>query len=566
MPALSIFQLLPPHVVELIVRHVVGSSRLQFDGIKPNSIEYKCLLVPLLSVCPNFHDIAFSLSCNDYRLHLCVHSDKITIEESSWGTFIDCLDFSFHFLCREIRIKVDAPTILEGKALKLLSTAPYNGCAFHWARKLIVDIVTDRSYDEDDGRLPPDAYDNVLTFARRIKEMAPRVSEVSLDIGDADGNLTTIIGKHTCFLLLNLSTIARKTLFTNGCKQLVACPDLALVCKLSCIDCNIDEDSSGVLQLARLNALTLQTINIWSYYEVDISGLIRDDDNDENYVVYPYLRTLEIYVAHVPAISQRLTFKGAVPFPSLWNLILRSYYPLGDDVVFRDNGATLEYLKVALHPELVAILERHSVFTRTSHPQLKCVDTGLFSSHTLRPFATAAAYLRFVMGIAPGSPVRVVDYRFESGRALLPALFLLKDYVSIQVLALPRVRLSFWGAVSLIKLLPLLSDLHTRAPIHDGVPQGVADADLPEYVRSTYAPMGRRFRCWHIAYHSIYDNVDLVTSILLLALICPNFDYAAVYKDDRESFMKEMRKQIADPRFSEYAPRLSRLLYNGWKE
>ncbi|KAJ2864669.1 hypothetical protein GGH94_002759 [Coemansia aciculifera] len=329
--------------------------------------------------------------------------------------------------------------------------------------------------------------------------MAPRVSEVSLDIGDADGNLTTIIGKHTCFLLLNLSTIARKTLFANGCKQLVACPDLALVCKLSCIDCNIDEDSSGVLQLARLNALTLQTINIWSYYEVDISGLIRDDDNDENYVVYPYLRTLEIYVAHVPAISQRLTFKGAVPFPSLWNLILRSYYPLGDDVVFRDNGATLEYLKVALHPELVAILERH-------------------------------------------------------------------NYVSIQVLALPRVRLSFWGAVYLIKSLPLLSDLHTRAPIRGEIPQGVADADLPEYVRSAYAPMGRRSRCWHIAYHSIYDNVDLVTSILLLALICPNFDYAAVYKDDRESFMKEMRKQIADPRFSEYAPRLSRLLYNGWKE
>ncbi|KAJ2859738.1 hypothetical protein GGH94_005940 [Coemansia aciculifera] len=358
----------------------------------------------------------------------------LCVVESSWGTFIDCPDFPFHFLCREIRIKVDAPTILEGKALKLLSTEPYNGCAFRWAHKLIFDIVTDRSYDEDDGRLPPDAYDNVLTFARRIKEMAPRVSEVSLDIGDADGNLTTIIGKHTCFLLLNLSTIARKTLFANGCKQLVACPDLAL------------------------------TINIWSYYEADISGLIRDDD-DGNYAVYP--------------------------------LILRSHYPFGDDVVFRGNDATLEYLKVALYPELVTILERHNVFTRTSHPQLK---------------------------------------------ALPPALLLLKDYVSIQVLALPRVRLSFWGAVYLIKSLPLLSDLHTRAPIRGEIPQGVADADLPEYVRSAYAPMGRRSRCWHIAYHSIYDNVDLVTSILLLALICPNFDYAAVYKDYRESFMKEMRK------------------------
>ncbi|KAJ2884776.1 hypothetical protein H4R27_001843 [Coemansia aciculifera] len=93
-----------------------------------------------------------------------------------------------------IRIKVDASAILEGKALKLLSTEPYDGCAFHWARKLIFDIVTDHSYDEDDGRLPPDTYDNVLAFVQRIKEMAPRVGEVSLDIGDTGGNLATIIG------------------------------------------------------------------------------------------------------------------------------------------------------------------------------------------------------------------------------------------------------------------------------------------------------------------------------------------------------------------------------------
>ncbi|KAJ2751680.1 hypothetical protein GGI19_004329 [Coemansia pectinata] len=765
------------------------------------------------------------------------------------------------------RIKVDAPAILEGKALKLLSTEPYNGCAFCWARKLIFDIVTDRSYDEDDGRLPPDTYDNVLAFVQRIKEMAPRVGEVSLDIGDADGNLATIIGKHTCFLLLNLSMIAKKTLFTNGCKQLVACPDLALVCKLSCIDCNIDEDGSRVLQLARLNALTLQTIKTWSYYEVDISGLIRDDD-DGNYVVYPYLHTLELYVSRVPTISQRLTFKGAVPFPSLWSLILRSHSPFGDDVVFRGNGATLEYLKVALYPELVTILERH-VFTRTSHPQLKCVDTGLLSSHTLRSFATAAAYLRFVMGIAPGAPVRVVDYRLEkialyawdiySGKALqqlssapydgcafplvrvltfnirfvddylsedqninsppgteanilafvqrvkemaprvheiyqnvgdtdyelledygvhttllvsqlygiaettviskrnrdlvvspglapignltsivydldwldyrvsalirqssqslqtlhirvnetsdisglirdpvdggkyieyprlhtlnihgsdagqrrgfngvvlfpglrrltllsrypfdddvlfrgngatleylkvvlysetvgllrkynvftptshpnlraciysvrhnepiafdtasdymkfalsiapaasvrvlpylrefgeplVPTLSLLGNHASIQVLSMDDINMSLWDVLTLIKSLPLLSDLYAGYPTLDEYPQGVTEAALPEYVISNYAPMGKRFRCWHFQCSSMDDLDGAARCMLLLALACPNFDYVVVDIDHREWFTKDMRKQIAEPWFNLYAPRLQRLL------
>ncbi|KAJ2469307.1 hypothetical protein GGI03_000452 [Coemansia sp. RSA 2337] len=51
------FQFLPPHVVRLIVNHIVGSSRQAFAGFEPNSNEWSTLLKPLLWICHNFRAV-----------------------------------------------------------------------------------------------------------------------------------------------------------------------------------------------------------------------------------------------------------------------------------------------------------------------------------------------------------------------------------------------------------------------------------------------------------------------------------------------------------------------------
>ncbi|KAJ2065441.1 hypothetical protein GGI17_000254 [Coemansia sp. S146] len=436
---------------------------------------------------------------------------------------------------------------------------PYDGCTFPQARKFTFALVTECGYAKDDGCLPPDTEANILAFTQRIKGMAPRVNKVFLGIADKDGELVTSSGKHMRSLLSNLSKLTNVTLLTNGYRQLMACLDLLPVCKLTCINFEIRSDASQILQLARLTAQTLQTISIWSHYGADISGLIRGDANDEC-VEYPCLHTLTMLFNNGSNIRQGSSFKDAVPFPNLQRLAMYLSYPFSDDVAFRGNATTLEYLKLDLTDELVALLANHNVLTRISHPKLKCVNTGWHIYQPLSPFMTAAAYLKFALSIVPDASTRVIDYWFERTKAPPSVLSILGDYASIQVLVLPRVRLSFWEAISLIKALPLLSDLRTCVPTLGEIPQGVTDADLPEYARLAYAPMDKRFQCWHIASHSEYGRVELVTFMLLLALICPNLDYTAVYKNCRESFMKEMRKQIDEPRFREYAPRLSRLL------
>ncbi|KAJ2884556.1 hypothetical protein H4R27_002014 [Coemansia aciculifera] len=80
-----------------------------------------------------------------------------------------------------------------------------------------------------------------------------------------------------------------------------------------------------------------------------------------------------------------------------------------------------------------------------------------------------------------------------------------------------------------------------------------------EHIRLNYAPMGRRFRCWHLDVNHVNDYEELATCGLLLARQCPNFDYAALDKQHRELFREAMQKKINEPGFGQDAPRLEYL-------
>ncbi|KAJ2033078.1 hypothetical protein H4S03_005891 [Coemansia sp. S3946] len=134
------------------------------------------------------------------------------------------------------------------------------------------------------------------------------------------------------------------------------------------------------------------------------------------------------------------------------------------------------------------------------------------------------------------------------------------DYLSVQLLPLARLSAQTLEYLD-IRSLPLLSDLGTGTLGLGELPRDVSMASLPEYVRSNYAPMGKRFRCWHTCYCCENDVTEIVTVVLLLALACPNFDYAALDEDhEREQFMEAMQEKIIEPGFSQDAPRLRRLL------
>ncbi|KAJ2859737.1 hypothetical protein GGH94_005939 [Coemansia aciculifera] len=571
MQNLSAFQLLPEHVVKLIVDHVACPSRHKLDGARLTSHVSSALQIPLLWVCHNFRAFVFTRFCSDYALYLRSELDAYHVTRCSWPLCLQGLNcYPTNRLAKRLEVTLDIWDIYSGKSLQQLSSAPYDGCAFPLVRTLAFNIRVykhseeKRDYDHptEDYKIPPPGSEaKIYAFVQRVKDMAPAVSEIYLDTRDTDFEPSECNESHALLLVSQLYRVVETTIVSERNNDLVFSPGLAPIGNLTSIKFDIHGCDYSILPLVRQNAQSLQTLVVRLLMNLDISELIQYPGDGGKYIEYPRLHTLDISGSDA---RQRPGFNGAVPFPNLRRLTLLLRYPFDDDVLFRGNGATLENLSMMLHPAVVALLKRHNVFTRTSHPKLRVCSYG-FRDDEPSAFDTASDYVKFVLSIAPAAPVQMLHALSGSSEALMPALSLLGGHTSIQVLSMYRVRLSFWDTLIFIKSLPLLSDLHTMAPTLGDIPQGVTDVDLPEYVHSTYAPMGKRFRCWHIAPHSKTVNVELVTFMLLLALACPNFDYAAVYKDYREPFMKEMRSQIAEPRFSEHATRLNRLLFNGWQ-
>ncbi|KAJ2076107.1 hypothetical protein GGI16_000107 [Coemansia sp. S142-1] len=252
-------------------------------------------------------------------------------------------------------------------------------------------------------------------------------------------------------------------------------------------------------------------------------------------------------------------FPGAVPFPSLRSLRISLPALFGDDVLFGGNSATLKSLVLNMDAEIVPALRQLSVFTPTSHQKLRRVILKRMDRLVPDSFSTYAEAIRFALSIGPGASVRGIEEVPSTGE-LLSALSLPSEYSSIRVLSILDTELDIWQAISLIKSLPLLSDLYAPFPSIGSLPNGVTRTKLPEYMVSTYAPMGEKFRCWHL---ELYN--DGVERMLLLALICPNFDYAAVSPPYRELFMAHMNVKIKTNGFRQHKERLQRMLFGGWE-
>ncbi|KAJ2607012.1 hypothetical protein GGF44_006533, partial [Coemansia sp. RSA 1694] len=126
------------------------------------------------------------------------------------------------------------------------------------------------------------------------------------------------------------------------------------------------------------------------------------------------------------------------------------------------------------------MLCEYNVFAPDSHPNLRCVQINNMLAPAEGKLATDAAFMEFVLGIGSRAPVRRILFSpLEAD--IQPALSLFGNHICIQNLMLPKTTMSLWDAFALIKSLPLLSDLHTRALKLDPLPAGATRSELLDY-------------------------------------------------------------------------------------
>ncbi|KAJ2337489.1 hypothetical protein GGI00_000206 [Coemansia sp. RSA 2681] len=505
----------------MVVAHLVGSTRVLSSGVPPDSEEHKLLMLPLLWVCRNFRETASVTFYKTNSLKICgnKYHRKVTHFYTSprLRKFFRCA----HHLAREVYIILDNPSVFYRGALEVLCKVQFD---FPQARKLIFvfhkvydngendDYIESNVDDKDDEgsysrwcnrferefrdgwplqqwkqRKMPMVQANIESFAQVTKMMAPLVREVEVLCGMV-GDDEVIESKFAKNLMAQLFRLAPR--IAHSLYSMLSLPVKLRtdgICDLTHVDIETG-DIGPVLQLARQSAMTLQYICTNAHNCGDISELIKDTTSG-NYVEYRQLRVLKLDHYTRFDSENKPVAPGAVLFPHLRLLPIANNPPFGDDMLFRGNAATLEFLKMKLAREDVMMLQKHRVFTPHSHPKLQSVDVWFEEDKMVGIFPTHAVRLQFLFDIGPGAAVRVFSHM--SGERCIPAMLsLLGNYPGIQMLRLLEAELQLWDAIVLLNSLPLLLDMHVQRFAYGQLPSGISSDELHTYMLSQYEQMG----------------------------------------------------------------------------
>ncbi|KAJ2055420.1 hypothetical protein GGI17_006651 [Coemansia sp. S146] len=530
MQSLSAFQLLPSHIVKLIVDHVAFSSRYVYAGFDDDEIgdgTYTKLQVPLLWVCHNFRAFVYERFCKRYRLEIYSNSEKPYGTPEFWPYCHRNPANPTHRIAKELTFNFDAWAVYSGKALAQMSMAPFEGCPFPQVCVLMITLyINPKANDEDCHHLPVVTKDyplettaNTTASVQRLKQMAPGINEVDVEV---------LLGDMEEVLLANCSAHDMELAITPGSAPLVMYMDLEPLRRLVRIDIEIDGCTDAIVPMVRRNIQTLQVLAVSVGGLAGITGLIQNTGVG-NYLEYPCLHALKLY-------------------------------EFNDNAPFRGNVALFAYLDMKLDKSLMAVISKHDVFTPTSHLKLHCVIIDSLERHTSIERSEFPTYLQFVLSIGPGTPVREYGVP-QFGNFLLLATPRHCELASIQVLEITRTPVDLWDVLALLKLLPLLSDLTTLPPRLGTMPTGITKAKLRAHVISTYSPMAKRFRRWCFWDSRYGGYTDIVMCVGLVALVCPNFDYVAPRPNKLKQYGEKLEETIASRRFKKHAPRLRCLLF-----
>ncbi|KAJ2493511.1 hypothetical protein IWW37_000600 [Coemansia sp. RSA 2050] len=512
----------------MVVDHIAGSSRMSLSGIAIGSQRYLELHTPLLWVCRSFRAIVYARFSSRYEMHFKRNTDSEGVALVSWPRRFQQFDRPTQHLAKELMLGFDVWGVYIGKALEMLNSALLDECAFPAVRLLDIRFSREpmQCQLEDVAADPDRVQANIDALVSRIKRMAPMVNEVRVASRFYSSDLPPTTGKCFGNLVSRLYQLASRVTYSSYNGSVFVVLELDRISELVSMDYKVcNNNYRQIMQLARRNASTLQSLVINSRAAIDLSGLIQDADGA--FMEYSRLQTLKLAWRADVTTLRRLTFKGALPLPKLRHLHVPQDYPFGDDTLFRGNAPTLEFLSINLNDcVLVGILSSYCVFTPTSHPKLQCVKTSHLPSITpdLAAAVDVVDFMRLALNIAPGASVREIHNQ-STGPDLQTGLSLLRNHITIQVLVLPKLCLSLWDVVALVKALPLLSDLHTLPPYLGENPDGISQDQLSSYVCSNYAPMGKRFRCWRVGYNWGQNPEEAITCVQLLALACPSFTH-----------------------------------------
>ncbi|KAJ2740319.1 hypothetical protein GGI20_005872, partial [Coemansia sp. BCRC 34301] len=238
------------------------------------------------------------------------------------------LGYPTHYMARELIFELFEEDICSGKALEMLSCAPYDGCAFPMARQVKLFILLDKvgpegisewgqngyglpcwsySGDTDDTGISDEVYSsvaeaNVCAFVQRIKEAAPMLREIDIQPRAMDVFIPSP-SRPFRDLVSRLTQLASRITYGDYEERWMPTEplqsrtgNLVHLTFVSKSDNTWFRDlalpDGPIIQLVQRNAPSLQYLFIWNMEGTDIGSLIKG--SDDSFTVYPNLHTLTL--------------------------------------------------------------------------------------------------------------------------------------------------------------------------------------------------------------------------------------------------------------------------------
>ncbi|KAJ2506008.1 hypothetical protein IWW47_001788, partial [Coemansia sp. RSA 2052] len=278
MHAVSPLQVLPLHIVELILDYVAGNSRLIFDDTSQGSSEHGELLLPLMNACSNFGAPGLERICRVYELRLSDIPGEYRDKHPSWSRCLRNAGAPTHVRARELDITLSVLDVCSGAALGVLSSELAIDCTFPKARLLrFMFYLPDEDIWTDAATTLLDADSNISAFVRRIKCMAPVANKVCISVAGRHRHDKPHVRQFD-MLVAQLSQLVPDVGYHFWYQLVTIDLQLSGLTRLAYSSLAFSDNGEVVIQLAQRNALTLQHFSIELQLDTIISSFIQNAD------------------------------------------------------------------------------------------------------------------------------------------------------------------------------------------------------------------------------------------------------------------------------------------------
>ncbi|KAJ1801303.1 hypothetical protein LPJ59_000398 [Coemansia sp. RSA 2399] len=435
----------------------------------------------------------------------------------------------------KVNMYVDCQDIFNGKAQHLLLSPRLNIVRFPNANELTLHIHSFCPLKLD---CPKEAFVHAIGLCRRLKMVAPKAKSIDIVYASnyiiADTQFGALFQK---FIKEVGSPMSKISLSSEAIPIPYARP-VDIVGKLTSLVYRWDNTFENTIPLVHMNASTLQSLKIIHACASGLDRLLVLEGTEP--AVYPVLNKLEIEsVPYLSQIVSKQMFPDFTPFPRLQHLDIQTVYPFADDVLFRKNTQSLEYLALRYDKQLALIFCGAETFANRQYSSLSRVHvrSALESvkakqkNQARSSMPNNSIMAQFFLDVLPSIKWLKVDTP-EVAAALVASISKENVYENVEVLDIDH-EINAGEVVRLLKSMPRLSHLVSR---YSGIGKKFKDMSLEDVIENMSSRQERlgesMFRKWSIrGIGTDSDFESIATSAFLLAVGCAKFKVIPLEED-----------------------------------